>query len=116
MRRVGSPLTALCAITMRPCWNLSIRWTQAKGLAGGLRRVAPRTGNISAGTSVFAMEVLEKPLSVVYNEIDMVTTPDGAPAAMVHCDTGTSLRTCSAGAKDALDSRGLRTARDLVCF
>ena len=47
--------------------------------------VAPRTGNVSAGTSIFAMVVLEKPLSKVYPEIDMVTTPDGAAVAMVHC-------------------------------
>ena len=52
--------------------------------------VAPRTGNVSAGTSVFAMAVLEKPLSRVYPEIDMVTTPAGAPVAMVHCHTCTS--------------------------
>lgn len=52
--------------------------------------VAPRTGNVSAGTSVFAMAVLEKPLSGVYPEIDMVTTPAGAPVAMVHCNTCTS--------------------------
>jgi len=52
--------------------------------------VAPRTGNVSAGTSVFAMAVLEKPLSRVYPEIDMVTTPDGAPVGMVHCNTCTS--------------------------
>ncbi len=44
------------------------------------------TGNISAGTSVFAMPVLEKPLDGVYPEIDVVTTPDGAPVAMVHCN------------------------------
>ncbi len=49
-----------------------------------------RTGNVSAGTSVFAMVVLEKPLSKVYPEIDMVTTPDGSPVAMVHCNTCTS--------------------------
>ena len=41
--------------------------------------VAPRTGNVSAGTSIFAMVVLEKPLSKVYQEIDMVTTPSGKP-------------------------------------
>lgn len=44
------------------------------------------TGNVSAGTSVFAMIVLEKELSEVYTEIDMVTTPDGMPTAMVHCN------------------------------
>lgn len=52
--------------------------------------VAARIGNVSAGTSVFAMAVLEKPLSRVYPEIDMVTTPAGRPVAMVHCNTCTS--------------------------
>ncbi|MBR5410803.1 MAG: ATPase [Clostridia bacterium] len=52
--------------------------------------IAARTGNISAGTSVFAMLVLEHPLSKVYPEIDMVTTPDGKPVAMVHCNNCTS--------------------------
>ncbi len=52
--------------------------------------VAARTGNISAGTSVFAMAVLEKPLSRVYEEIDMVTTPSGKPVAMAHCNNCTS--------------------------
>ena len=52
--------------------------------------VRARTGNVSAGTSVFSMVVLERPLSQVYPEIDMVTTPDGLPVAMVHCNTCTS--------------------------
>lgn len=52
--------------------------------------VAVRTGNVSAGTSIFAMIVLEKALSKVYEEIDMVTTPDGMPVAMVHCNNCTS--------------------------
>lgn len=52
--------------------------------------VAVRTGNISAGTSVFAMIVLEKELSKVYNELDMVTTPTGNLVAMVHCNNCTS--------------------------
>lgn len=52
--------------------------------------VAERTGNVSAGTSIFAMIVLEKELSKVYPEIDMVTTPTGKPVAMVHCNTCTS--------------------------
>ena len=52
--------------------------------------VAPRTGNVSAGTSIFSMVVLEKPLSRVYPEIDLVTTPTGAPVAMVHCNNCTS--------------------------
>ena len=52
--------------------------------------VAVRTGNVSAGTSVFAMVVLEQALSKYYEEIDMVTTPDGKPVAMVHCNNCTS--------------------------
>jgi sugar (pentulose or hexulose) kinase len=52
--------------------------------------VAERTGNVSAGTSVFAMIVLEKALSKVYPEIDMVTTPTGKPVAMVHSNNCTS--------------------------
>jgi sugar (pentulose or hexulose) kinase len=48
--------------------------------------VAQRTGNISAGTSIFLMVVLEKALSKLYPEIDMVTTPSGSPVAMVHCN------------------------------
>ncbi|MCL2571652.1 MAG: FGGY-family carbohydrate kinase [Defluviitaleaceae bacterium] len=52
--------------------------------------VAPKTGNVSAGTSIFAMLVLEKGLSKLYPSIDMVTTPDGKPVAMVHCNNGTS--------------------------
>ena len=52
--------------------------------------VAERTGNVSAGTSVFAMIVLEKALSKLYPEIDMVTTPTGKPVAMVHCNSCTS--------------------------
>lgn len=52
--------------------------------------VAKRTGNISAGTSIFAMVVLENPLSKVYPEIDLVTTPSGSPVAMVHCNNCTN--------------------------
>ena len=52
--------------------------------------VAPRTGNVSAGTSIFAMIVLERALSSVYQEIDMVTTPAGMPVAMVHCNNCTA--------------------------
>lgn len=48
--------------------------------------VLPKTGNVSAGTSIFAMLVLEKPLTGYYPEIDVVTTPDGSPVAMVHCN------------------------------
>jgi sugar (pentulose or hexulose) kinase len=52
--------------------------------------VAERTGNVSAGTSIFAMFVLEKELSKVHPEIDMVTTPSGKPVAMVHSNNCTS--------------------------
>jgi sugar (pentulose or hexulose) kinase len=52
--------------------------------------VAERTGNVSAGTSVFAMIVLEKKLSKLHPEIDMVTTPSGRPVAMAHSNTCTS--------------------------
>lgn len=52
--------------------------------------VAQRTGNVSAGTSVFGMIVLEKELSKVYDAIDLVTTPDGSLVAMVHCNNCTS--------------------------
>ncbi len=52
--------------------------------------VRPRTGNVSAGTSVFAMLVLEKPLSRVHGEIDIILTPDGKPVAMAHSNNGSS--------------------------
>lgn len=52
--------------------------------------VAKRTGNVSAGTSVFAMVVLERELSKVYPEIDLVTTPDGSLVGMAHANNCTS--------------------------
>lgn len=52
--------------------------------------IAKRTGNVSAGTSVFAMIVLEKDLSKAYEEIDLVTTPTGNLVGMVHCNNCTS--------------------------
>lgn len=52
--------------------------------------VAKRTGNVSAGTSVFAMIVLEKELSKAYEEIDLVTTPTGSPVAMAHSNNCSS--------------------------
>ncbi|MEV7973647.1 FGGY-family carbohydrate kinase [Cellulomonas sp. NPDC089187] len=52
--------------------------------------VAPRTGNVSAGTSIFAMVVLEQPLTEVHHELDLVTTPAGDLVAMVHCNNGAS--------------------------
>ena len=52
--------------------------------------VRERTGNVSAGTSIFSMVVLEKPLSKVYPEIDLVTTPSGRQVGMIHCNSCTS--------------------------
>ena len=52
--------------------------------------VAPRTGNVSAGTSIFSMVVLERPLEKVYPEVGVVATPSGRPVAMVHCSNCTS--------------------------
>jgi len=52
--------------------------------------VTERTGNVSAGTSIFAMIVLEKALSQVYPDIDMLTTPAGRPVAVAHCNNCTS--------------------------
>lgn len=52
--------------------------------------VAPRTGNVSVGTSIFAMVVLERPLERVHHELDVVTTPAGDLVAMVHCNNGAS--------------------------
>lgn len=52
--------------------------------------VTPGTGNISAGTSVFSMVVLEKRLSHWYQNVDIVMTPDGKEVAMIHCNNGSS--------------------------
>lgn len=71
-----------------------IPFAPAEGDAGtgmtATNAVAPRTGNVSAGTSIFSMLVLEKPLKKVYPEIDLVTTPTGKAVAMVHCNNCTS--------------------------
>lgn len=52
--------------------------------------IRPNTGNVSAGTSVFAMIVLDRPLSAVHPEIDLVLTPDGHPVAMAHSNNCSS--------------------------
>ena len=71
-----------------------IPFAPAEGDAGtgmtATNAVAPRTGNVSAGTSIFSMVVLERPLEKVYSEIDLVTTPSGKPVAMVHCNNCTN--------------------------
>lgn len=74
--------------------------------------VAKRTGNVSAGTSVFAMIVLEKELSKVYPEIDLVTTPTGNLVAMVHSNNCTSdLNAWIAVFEELLQSMGVQTDR-----
>ena len=74
--------------------SAGIPFAPAEGDAGtgmtATNAVAPRTGNVSAGTSIFSMVVLERPLEKVYEEIDLVTTPTGAPVAMVHCNNCTN--------------------------
>ena len=72
--------------------------------------VAPRTGNVSAGTSIFAMVVLERPLASVHHELDLVTTPAGDPVAMVHCNNGASELAAWAGLFTPLRG-GRRSAR-----
>ncbi|AUG57753.1 xylulokinase [Acetivibrio saccincola] len=52
--------------------------------------VAPYTGSISSGTSIFAMVVLDKSSPDYNKEFDMVATPTGNPVAMVHCNNCTS--------------------------
>ncbi len=70
--------------------------------------VKVRTGNVSAGTSVFAMVVLEKPLSKVYEEIDLVTTPSGDLVGMVHCNNCTSDLNAWVGLfKESLEAYGV---------
>lgn len=71
-----------------------IPFAPAEGDAGtgmtATNAVAPRTGNVSAGTSIFSMVVLERPLKKIFEEIDLVTTPTGKPVAMVHCNNCTN--------------------------
>jgi len=77
--------------------------------------VVTQSGNVSAGTSIFAMVVLDRPLKGVYEEIDMVTTPDGHPVAMVHCNNCTSdIDAWIALFEDMLISAGLHADRSLL--
>ncbi len=88
----GAALTEAGAKFLDPSGNLKagIPVCPPEGDAGtgmtATNAVLPGTGNISAGTSIFSMLVLEKPLKGVYPEIDVVSTPDGSPVAMVHCN------------------------------
>ena len=90
----GAMLTEEGARFLDPAGNLmsGIPLCPPEGDAGtgmvATNSVRPQTGNVSAGTSVFAMLVLEKPLCGVYPEIDVAATPDGADVAMVHCNNG----------------------------
>jgi len=89
-------LTAAGARLLDPTGKLTagIPFCPPEGDAGtgmvATNSIAPRTGNVSAGTSVFAMIVLEKELSRAYAEIDQVTTPDGNLVAMVHSNNCSS--------------------------
>ncbi|MCM1267759.1 MAG: FGGY-family carbohydrate kinase [Bacteroidales bacterium] len=89
-------LTAAGAKLLDPTGTLQagIPFCPPEGDAGtgmaATNSVAKRTGNVSAGTSVFGMIVLERELSKVYDAIDLVTTPDGSLVAMVHCNNCTS--------------------------
>ncbi|MCL4272149.1 MAG: FGGY-family carbohydrate kinase, partial [Anaerolineales bacterium] len=93
---VAGTLTAEGAALLDPTGQLQagIPFCPPEGDAGtgmvATNSVASRTGNVSAGTSVFAMIVLEEALSKLYPEIDMVTTPTGKPVAMVHSNNCTS--------------------------
>ena len=94
-RRAGS-LTAEGAALLDPTGNIApgVPFCPPEGDAGtgmvATNSVAPRTGNVSAGTSIFAMVVLERELAQVHEEIDLVTTPAGDLVAMVHCNNGAS--------------------------
>ena len=89
-------LTAEGAKLLDPTGKLppGIPLCPAEGDAGtgmvATNAVRPRSGNVSAGTSCFAMIVLEKSLSRVHEEIDIVATPDGNPVAMAHSNNGSS--------------------------
>ncbi|MEE3895491.1 FGGY-family carbohydrate kinase [Priestia megaterium] len=89
-------LTAIGASILDQSKNLQpgIPFCPPEGDAGtgmvATNSVRKRTGNVSVGTSVFAMIVLDKKLSNVYPEIDLVTTPNGSPVAMVHANNCSS--------------------------
>ena len=94
--RAAGTLTAEGARLIDPSGKLAagIPLCPPEGDAGtgmvATNAVRVRSGNVSAGTSVFAMIVLEKSLSRVYTHIDIVATPDGKPVAMAHANNGTS--------------------------
>lgn len=87
-------LTAKGAALLGDTLSVGIPFAPCEGDAGtgmtATNAIAPRTGSVSAGTSIFAMVVLERTLNKVYPEIDLVTTPSGNPVAMVHCNNCTN--------------------------
>jgi sugar (pentulose or hexulose) kinase len=94
--RPAGKLTAEGALLLDPSGTLpaGIPLCPPEGDAGtgmvATNAVRPRSGNVSAGTSVFAMIVLEKSLARVHEEVDIVVTPDGRPVAMAHANNGSS--------------------------
>jgi sugar (pentulose or hexulose) kinase len=94
--RVAGTLTAEGARLIDPSGQLGagIPVCPPEGDAGtgmvATNAVRPRSGNVSAGTSMFAMIVLEHSLTRVHEEIDIVVTPDGRPVAMAHANNGSS--------------------------
>ena len=99
IRRAGDPagvLTPAGALLLDPSGTLrpGAPACPPEGDAGtgmvATNSVAPRTGNVSAGTSIFAMVVLEHELSRVHHQLDLVTTPAGDLVAMAHCNNGAS--------------------------
>ncbi|MEU4014674.1 FGGY-family carbohydrate kinase [Microbacterium sp. NPDC028030] len=99
VQRAGTPagqLTVEGALLLDPSGLLQsgIPLCPPEGDAGtgmvATNAVSPRTGNVSAGTSIFAMVVLERPLSKAHRELDVVMTPAGDEVAMVHCNNGAS--------------------------
>jgi len=94
--RAAGALTAEGAALLDPSGMLrpGILLCPPEGDAGtgmvATNSVAPRAGNVSAGTSIFAMIVLEHALGAAHDELDLVTTPAGDPVAMVHCNNGAS--------------------------
>lgn len=89
-------LTKAGALLLDPSGDLEtgIPFAPPEGDAGtgmvATNAIRKYTGNTSAGTSTFAMLVLDKPLSKPYRELDMVTTPTGYPVAMAHANNGTT--------------------------
>ena len=94
--KIAGRLTETGALLLDPSGDLlpGVVFAPPEGDAGtgmiATNAVEKNTGNISAGTSVFAMIVLEKALNKVYPEIDIVMTPQGYPVAMVHVNNCTS--------------------------